>query len=181
MIKGRVPGKSLSCFFPCSSQKSGMKDSCSLAIHQWKDIMRIFGVVKSIDIRSSGPEILKMIVRVLLNFFVDNYRTDCRWILSHFLPLLPDGDGADGSENERPLRKPFTLYTGERARYGWRVEVKPHHETLSTFEFDAIVDATGKSNSCLSTSLLFLDLIQGFQSCPHVEISKTDCEEDQII
>ena len=58
--------------------------------------------------------------------------------------------------NERPLRDLFTLYSGERARHGWRVEVKPHNETLANFEFDAIVDATGKSNSCLSKSYINL-------------------------
>ncbi|VDO07064.1 unnamed protein product [Rodentolepis nana] len=55
-----------------------------------------------------------------------------------------------GEENVRPLRNLFTLYTGQSARYGWRAEVSPYLEALSTFEFEAIIDASGKSNSCLN-------------------------------
>nr|CDS18985.1 protein MICAL 3 [Echinococcus granulosus] len=64
--------------------------------------------------------------------------------------------GENGSKTprcrgERPLRDLFTLYEGKRrARYGWRVEVAPSHEALSTFEFNAIIDATGKSSCCLN-------------------------------
>ncbi|VDM34880.1 unnamed protein product [Hydatigera taeniaeformis] len=55
------------------------------------------------------------------------------------------------SKEERPLRDLFTFYEGkQKARHGWRMEVMPFHEALSTFEFDAIIDATGKSSCCLS-------------------------------
>ncbi|KAL5968197.1 F-actin]-monooxygenase MICAL3 [Taenia solium] len=61
------------------------------------------------------------------------------------------GPGTLEGKNQRPLRDLFTLYEGKRrAFHGWRVEVLPSHEALSTFEFDAIIDATGKSSCCLN-------------------------------
>uniref|UniRef100_A0A158R8Q0 F-actin monooxygenase n=1 Tax=Taenia asiatica TaxID=60517 RepID=A0A158R8Q0_TAEAS len=61
------------------------------------------------------------------------------------------GPGTPEGKDQRPLRDLFTLYEGKRrALHGWRVEVVPSHEALSTFEFDAIIDATGKSSCCLN-------------------------------
>ncbi|VDD75846.1 unnamed protein product, partial [Mesocestoides corti] len=80
-----------------------------------------------------------------------------------FQKLIEPSDDSDRSENSNgltsktplalgsPPRELFTLFKGpRRARLGWRAKFSPHHEALSTFEFDVIVDAAGKSSSCLN-------------------------------
>lgn len=107
------------------------------------------------------PLLCSLNLECKLSFFLidDDAKDEC---LSN--GYVSNGDGEEkerdpmGGGNVRPLRNLFTLYTGEPARYGWRVEVKPHHEALSTFEFDAIVDASGKSNSCLSKSRFHISI-----------------------
>lgn len=53
----------------------------------------------------------------------------------------------------RPAPELFTLWPQQQTRAirGWRAKFEPHHEELSDFEFDTIVDAAGKSSSCLGT------------------------------
>lgn len=66
------------------------------------------------------------------------------------------GNGHVNGTSSQPQRTHpilFTLYKGKKAKQGWRAEFDPPHQALSHFEFDVLVDASGKSSGCLSRSL----------------------------
>ncbi|VDL88655.1 unnamed protein product [Schistocephalus solidus] len=69
------------------------------------------------------------------------------------------GDGLPDLSETRSSRPLFTFYDGKRARYGWRAEFKPFHRSLSSFEFDVLIGAAGKSNSCLDNDFPLCSLI----------------------